>query len=76
MAFVARLVDDGAQVDQIDPGAGMDLTGPIEAGRIDRVRKPMAAKQAASTGRPGILATKGQRRAGGIAARNDVFQEN
>ena len=29
-----------------------DLTGPMEAGRIDRVRKPMAARATASTGRP------------------------
>ena len=30
----------------------IDLTGPIEAGRIDSVRSPIAAMQAASTGRP------------------------
>ena len=28
------------------------LTGPIEAGRIDRLRKPIAARPSASTGRP------------------------
>ena len=49
-----------ARAGGLDRGAGparstwrsSALTGPIEAGRIDRLRKPMAASASASTGRP------------------------
>jgi hypothetical protein len=39
------------------------LTGPIEAGRIDSVRNPIAAKRQRLDRPAGILAAKAQRRA-------------
>ena len=51
------------------------LTGPIEAGRIDRLRKPIAARANASIGRPASSPQIGKRRAGLGAAADDMLEE-
>ena len=69
-----RGVDHAARLVQVDP-AQQALTGPIEAGRIDSVRKPMAARQSASIGRPASSPQKDSGVLGLGAAGDDVFEK-
>jgi hypothetical protein len=73
-ALGAGAVDHVTRLGQIDP-AQQALTGPTEAGRIDRERKPMAARASASIGRPASSPQNESGRSGLGAAGDDLFEK-